>query len=415
MTVDDTTRLSLTTAGSIKLRAAFTISSTGDWIYKFAVPTLILHLTGSAVATAFAYVLEFIPYVIVGPFAGVIADRISRRQIMVACDAGSCLLALVIAALVQLGNPPIAALYICALALACTRPLYFPAFQGFLVEMISEENRPRFNSWAEVTEGLLTLAGPVLGISIVAVAGVPTATVLDAASFAASASLVATIAYRRMVRPESDLPGGFAGVLRDLAAGARVVAISRAILAGTILLTLANLAAYIIEGNLVYLVLHVQHHQKVTLGLVFGVQGLGAILGAFAAPRLLARYRTGHLLTAGLGIAASAMTLQAIAPQLPEIVAGQGLQGAGSALIVVCWFSSVQRLIPETLIGRFVSVVRAIGYVTLPVGALLGAWLLAVSAASRTLFACAAALQILVLLATTRTPLRRIDQEQPLS
>ena len=70
MTVDGAARPSLTTAGSIKLRAAFTISSTGDWIYKFAVPTLILHLTGSAVATAFAYVIEFIPYVIVGPFAG---------------------------------------------------------------------------------------------------------------------------------------------------------------------------------------------------------------------------------------------------------------------------------------------------------------------------------------------------------
>ena len=334
---------------------------------------------------------------------------------MVVCDAGSCLLALVIAALVQLGHPPIAALYLCALALACTRPLYFPAFQGFLVEMIGEDDRPRFNSWAEVTEGLLTLAGPVLGISIVAVAGVPTATVLDAVSFAASASLVATIAYRRMARPDTETAGGLAGVLRDLVAGLRVVAISRAILAGTIMLTLANLADNKIEGNLVYLVLHVQHHPKVTLGLVFGVQGLGAIAGAFAAPRLLARYRTGQLLIAYLSIAAAAMTVQAIAPPLPEIVAGQGLQGAGSALIVVCWFSSVQRLIPEQMIGRFVSVVRAIGYVTLPVGALLGAWLLTVSAASRALFGCAAALQILILLATTRTPLRRIDQEEPLT
>ena len=78
MTTDVTAKPILTRGGSVKLRAAFTISSTGDWIYKFAVPTLILRLTGSAVATAFAYVLEFIPYVIIGPFAGVIADRYSR-------------------------------------------------------------------------------------------------------------------------------------------------------------------------------------------------------------------------------------------------------------------------------------------------------------------------------------------------
>ncbi|HVB42501.1 MAG TPA: MFS transporter [Streptosporangiaceae bacterium] len=420
MTADSATPPTLSTAGSIKLRAAFTVSSTGDWIYKFAVPTLILHLTGSAPATAFAYVLEFIPYVVVGPFAGVLADRFSRRGTMVACDSVSCVLALVIAGLVMLGHPPLAALYGCALALGCTRPVYFPAFQGFLVEMVSEDKRPRFNSWTEMTDGLLSLAGPVLGISVVATAGVPRATVLDAISFAVSAGLVATIAYRRLPSPRADVraPDGdaglVAGVLRELAAGLRMVASSRVILTGTILLTLANLAAYIIEGNLVFLLLHVQHDAKIVLGLVFGVQGLGAVAGAFAAPRLLARFQTGLLLTAGLGVAAAAMVLQAIAPVLPVIAVGQGLQGAGSALIVVCWFSSVQRLIPHTMIGRFVSVVRAIGYATLPAGALLGAWLLTADAAARTLFACAATLQLLILLVTARSALRRIDAEEPL-
>ncbi len=413
MTQDHPATPTLGTSGSIKLRAAFTISSTGDWIYKFAVPTLILHLTGSATATAFAYVLEFIPYVIVGPFAGVLADRFSRRRVMVACDSGSCLLALLIAALVQFGHTPVVALYACAFALACMRPLYFPAFQGFLVDMVSERSRPRFNSWTEMTDGLLSLAGPVLGISVIAIAGVSRAAAADALSFAVSAALVATIGYRRLAAPRADTVGRVAGVLRDLGAGLRAVAVSRAILAGTILLTLTNLAAYIIEGNLVFLLLHVQHDPKITLGLVFGVQGLGAIAGAFAAPRLLGRYCTGHLIIAGLGLAAAGMVVQAIAPVLQAIVVGQGLQGAGSALIVVCWFSAVQRLVPGSLIGRFVSVVRAIGYATLPGGALLGAWLLSASSASRVLFGSAAILQLLILLAASRSALSRIDQEEP--
>jgi len=52
------------------LRSAFAISSIGDWIYRFAIPTLILRITGSALATAFAYVLEFLPYAIIGLVAG---------------------------------------------------------------------------------------------------------------------------------------------------------------------------------------------------------------------------------------------------------------------------------------------------------------------------------------------------------
>lgn len=412
MTMADLPAPCLTRGGSIALRAAFAISSTGDWIYKFAVPTLVVRLTGSPVDTAFAYVLEFIPYVIVGPVAGVAADRFPRRRMMIACDTGSCLLALAIAGLVQLGRPPIAALYACALALSCARPLYFPAFQAFLVEMTGEKDRPRLNSWFAATDSLLTFAGPALGISIVATAGVPVGTVVDAASFAVSASLVATIAYRRLPRPQRGARGWMAGVLHDVGTGLRTISITRSILAAVILLTLANLAAFLVEGNLVYVLLHLEHYPQIVLGVVFSAQGLGGIGGAMAAPRLLPRYQVGRLLIAGIALSAVALTIQAIAPRLPMIAAGQALEGCGATLVVVCWYTTVQRLIPEPVIGRFVSVVRAVGYATLPAGALLGAWLLAVSAGSRVLFGCAAILQLGILLGSIWSPLIRIGQEE---
>jgi MFS family permease len=396
--------------GSVALRTAFAISSAGDWIYKFAVPTLILRLTGSPLDTAFAYVLEFLPYVVIGPFAGVLADRFSRRQTMVGCDAGSCLLALCIAGLVQAGHPPIAALYALALALACTRPLYFPAFQGFLMEMVSEEQRPRFNSWTQVSDGLLSLGGPVLGTAVVAAAGVSLATVLDAVSFAASAALVAMIPYRRTAFPPGKAgKAGIGGVLADLAEGVRSMVATRAIGIGVLLVSGANLTAFLIEGNLVYLLLHTEHQAKVALGIVFSAQGAGAIIGAAVAPRLLRRARVGALLTAGLGVFAVALAIPAIVPHYPAIVAGQAVEGSASALTIVCWFTMVQRLVPELVIGRFVAAARAIGCLALPAGALVGAWILQVSANTRTLFACAAVIQVLIVLVTVRSALFRVD------
>ncbi len=197
-------------------------------------------------------------------------------------------------------------------------------------------------------------------------------------------------------------------MLHDLAGGVRAAIASPAVLAGTTLITGANLAAWIIEGNLVYLILAAGHQPKVILGVVFGVAGAGAVLGAVAAPRLLARYRAGPVLTAGMGLSAVAMMIPAAAPSWPFIAAGQGIEGAATALIVVCWFSELQRLIPPDVIGRLVAAGRATAYAAIPAGALLGAWLLTIT--TRTLFACAAGLQLTIFLLTTRSPLVRIHQ-----
>ncbi len=401
--------------GGITLLSAYAISSTGDWIYKFAVPTLILNLTGSAPATAFAYVLEFLPYVLIGPFAGVLADRWPRRGTMVGCDLSSCGLALVLAGLIWAGRPPIAALYLAALVLACVRPLYFPAFQGFVVETVSEDGRTRFNSSVQLIDGVLSLGGPVAGAAFVAALGASLATVLDAVSFAASASLVATIAYQRTARPAQTR--GSAGVLRsmfgELADGIRALGISRPIRAGLLLITSANLAAYIIEGNLVFLLLHAEHQPKVALGVAFAAQGVGAIIGAAAARRVLPRVRAGTLLVLGLGLSAAAMAVPAAYPQFAGIMADQVIEGAATTLIVVSWYTAVQRLIPEHLIGRFVAVVRAQGFLVIPVGALLGAWLLDASGQVRVLFLAAVSLQLVIALAATRSALLHVDIRQP--
>lgn len=129
---------------------------------------------------------------------------------------------------------------------------------------------------------------------------------------------------------------------------------------------------------------------------MFSAQGAGAIIGAFLAPRLLARIPTGRLLTTALALFAVALAIPAIWPHYPAIVAGQGVEGSASALTIVCWFTLVQRLVPGQVIGRFVSVARAIGCLVLPAGALLGAWILGTSATIRTLFACATAIQVVI-------------------
>lgn len=62
------------------------VSEVGDWLYSLAIYNLLLELTGSARAVAVAVVLQLLPQVFVGPLAGVLNDRLSRRKIMIAAD-----------------------------------------------------------------------------------------------------------------------------------------------------------------------------------------------------------------------------------------------------------------------------------------------------------------------------------------
>jgi MFS family permease len=383
------------------LLLAFFVSTVGDWIYRLAIPTLVLTITGSALATAVTYMLEFLPYIVIGLVSGVAADRVNRRLLMVACDSTSCVLALGIAGLTLLRHPPIAALYAAAFALACVRPFYFPAFQGFVVDVVPERRLAMVNSWTQMADSLLSFVGPVLGTVVIAAMGTTSATVANAASFALSALLVLAITYR-WKRPDSVTPSS---VGKDFVAGLRTLRSLRPVLVGTVLMALANLSAFAIEGSLFYLVLTVDRLPTVALGLVFGAQGLGAVLGAVLAPRLIDRFRIGLLLSWGMGFSGFAMLIPAAVPTWAGTIVGWGLEGIATSVIVVSWFTGRQKLVPSESIGRVVSVGRAIAYASIPLGALLGSALVAGAAPTRTLFLVAGLIQVGVFVACLLSPL----------
>jgi MFS family permease len=399
----------------LRLRSAFLVSSTGDWIYRFAVPTLILRITGSALATAFAYALEFIPYVIAGPVAGVVADRWNRRRILIVCDAASTGITLVIAAITALHPVPLALLYGCALLLACVRPLYFPAFQGLLVDTVPAVGRAAVNAWAQTVSSALTMMGPVAGTAIVAAAGVPLATVVNALSFAWSARLI----YRLACIHQPGIPPGtvpraapLAGLRRDFADGMRLLWQNKAIRYGTGLIAVANLAGSIVEANLIFLVVRAENLPKIVFGVIFSAQGAGAVIGALFAGRLAGRYPTGRLLVYGMGASAAAMLLPVAVPHWWIMIISLGGEAITTSIIVVSWFTERQRILPPTAIGRVSSVSRAIAYLAIPLGALLGGWLAGTADPLRDVFGAAAALQAAVFLGTALSPVARMGAGQ---
>lgn len=396
-------------ANGFRLRSAYAISSIGDWIYRFAIPTLILKITGSALATAFAYVLEFLPYAIIGLAAGVVADRGNRRRILVRCDSASAGVAVIIAGIAALHHFPLAVLYGCAFLLACVRPVYFPAFQGLLVDTIPERGRAGANAWIQAANSTLATFGPVAGTAIVAAAGVSLASLINALSFACSAILIYQVAYPGPPSAAQRHPaaGAMTGLRKDLADGMRLLWQNKPIRYGSALMAGANLAGSIVEADLIFLVVKAEHLPKIAVGIIFGAQGLGSVVGAAVSARLASRYPVGRLLTCGMGGSAVATLLPALAPQWYVIAACWGLDGLVSSVVVVTWFTERQRLVAPEAIGRAVSASRAIAYLTIPLGALVGGWLASSANPLQEVFGFAAALQVAVCVGTALSPLAR--------
>jgi Na+/melibiose symporter-like transporter len=192
------------------------------------------------------------------------------------------------------------------------------------------------------------MMGPVAGTAIVAAAGVSLATLINALSFACSAMLVYQIAYVR--RPSaSPYPGPAAGALvgmrRDFADGMRLLWRNKAIRYGSGLMAVANLAGSIVEANLIFLVVKVEGLPKIVFGVIFGAQGLGSVVGAMLATRLVGRYPAGRLLVSGMGVSAVATLLPALAPRWWMMTLCWGVDGIVMSVVVVSWFTERQRFI----------------------------------------------------------------------
>lgn len=390
------------------LRAAFIVSSSGDWIFRFALPVLVLRLTGSAVSTALTYAVEFVPFVVVGLFSGVVADRADRRQLMIACDVVSAAIVTGIGILCLL-DPPAVLVMAAAFLLGCVRPFSFPAFQGFLTERVAVRRRASMNAWVQGADGTLAMLGPVAGVAVVTLLGPTAASFANGASFAVSAVLIgATSAVATGRRLRESFGAACRSLVPDCAAALRLLRSHRALSWATVLLTLANFTFPAAAANLVYLVAGPDGRVPASLALISAAQGLGAVLAAAAAPVLLRRFAAGALMRSAMAVMVLALALPAIRPGTAVLTVCWFLAGAATSAFVVPWRTYRQGAVDPEFLGRVVGLQRAIPFAAIPVSSLLGGWLVT-EFGSTALFTVAAAVQVLVWLGTRYSPLGRAN------
>lgn len=167
------------------------VSQLGDWFSAITVQALLLQYTGSVTALAGFQIAAMLPGFLLGPLAGVVVDRFSRKQVMIAADLVRAVVALGL--LAMRGPETVWIGYVCVAGLSTFAAFFEPARVATLPNITSGEELITANTLSSVTWSVLLTSGALLGGLVGRFFGTDTAFVLNAVSFIGSALLIARI------------------------------------------------------------------------------------------------------------------------------------------------------------------------------------------------------------------------------
>lgn len=376
------------------LWAARTVSVFGTWLLVVAVPAHVFHLTGSVLAAGAALAAEFLPPVLLGPFAGVLVDRWDRRRAMVVAEV---LRAAAVTLLLFARDPGDLWLVYVALVVESTGTVVFrPAAQAHLPVVVGAGTvLSGANALNSVTDGVARLVGAPLGGALVGLVGFPALVLADVASYLVSAGLIASMSRRA----GGDKGSGVGDELRAGLAFLRSQRTARTLLVVSTVFLAANasLSALLVPFGITAL------GGDGPVGLVMSGLGVGFLLGAPLSRVLVDRLRSGPLLAGALVVTSVGFVLLFSSASLISALPAAVLIGlAGSAALVVTQ-TALQRVTPTEVLGRVGAVMFTGEAVATFVGALAGPALAELTSARTTAYA-ACAVTVFAAVYATSTP-----------
>jgi MFS family permease len=171
-----------------RLWCAQIVSEIGDWFYTLAIYTLLLQLTGQASSVALALVLQVLPQTFVGPMAGVVNDRISRKKVMIAADL--IRVVIVFSMLLVRSRSMVWLVYPLLLAETIMAAFFEPARSSVIPNITAREDVIVANTLSSTTWSMNLVLGATIGGIVAAWLGRDAVFVLNALSFLVSAALI---------------------------------------------------------------------------------------------------------------------------------------------------------------------------------------------------------------------------------
>jgi predicted MFS family arabinose efflux permease len=310
-----------------------------------------------------------LPFILFAIPAGLLADRISRRALMAGSEALRAAALLGILALVWMNVLTLPLLALLGFVAVCGTVVYSVAAPALVPSLVPPQSLPSANARIELARTVAFAGGPALGGVLVGWVGAA-----PAFGFAATLSVIAVVLLSGIYEPLRK-PAPKRHPLQEIREGAAFVfqhPLLRPVFATQFIF---NVASFLV---LAIFVPYAVRHLGLTasgVGTVLAMYGVGMVVGALSATRVMQRLQFGTVI--GLGpvtgfVAAVVLALTTIVPS--ALLAGLGffLLGAGPILWVISTTTLRQSVTPPRLLGR-VSAINIMSYGARPIGAALGA------------------------------------------
>ena len=351
-----------------------TISEAGTQVSQLAIPTVAILLLGaSPFQVGLLTALEWLPFLVLSLVAGVYADRLKRRPLMIASDIGRIVALITIPVAFSLGLLTMEQLYAVALVVGIFNVFFGISYQSYLPALIDRADLIEGNSKLEISRSTAQLAGPAIAGFAIQAIGAARAIYIDAASFLVSAVSVWLI-KKPEPKPAPVAASGRTGFWHEMWEGIQVVIHNPTLwkIAGsTATSNLGSNMAFAVELIFMYRYLHLAPG---AVGLIFAIGAIGGIVGAAASGAIAKRLGVGvTLLVSILGgglLMATPLAAQTNAPVFLSVVLF--LTFIIEAPYNITQVSLRQAITPDRVQGRMNATMRTIVLGTIPIGSMAG-------------------------------------------
>lgn len=327
------------------------VSTTGTYMQAVAQSWLVYRLTGSAALLGLIVFSGQISVFVLAPLSGTLADRVSRRRVLLVTESASMALSFLLAALTLMGEVRVWQVFAIAAALGVANAFNFPARQAFVADIVEKEELIRAIPLNSAMINTARILGPSLAGLLVAAIGEGWCFLINGVSYVA---VIAGLLLMKISTPKRDRRG--ASVIKNISEGFQFVARSGPDLALLALLGLVSFWGMRFEVLMPIFVDKILHAGPRGLGLLMGATGVGAVLGSLIlAAQDRMRELGGWVAFSSAGFGASLILFAISRSFWLSVVL---IAASGMAMVAQLDSSStlIQEMVPDALRGRVTAI-----------------------------------------------------------
>jgi MFS family permease len=347
------------------------ISQTGTWLQTIATSWLIYHLTGSTFLLGLAAFAQYIPMLVLGPFAGVWVDRQRKRKVLMITQGFALAQALAMLTVVASGHVQAWHLIVANLVLGILNAFDSPARQSQLVELVGGKNDlPNAIAFSSALMNGARFIGPMIGGAVIAGFGEVWGFALN--SMMRGAVILALWLIRAVPRQSEKTNAGW---LEQLAAGFRYAYGFLPSRSALLLLSAVSFGIQPYQSLAPYFARDVFHGGSETLGYLMGAGGLGAVSGMMYLAMKPSVRGLLSLIPFTAATAGAALIVFSFSKTLWLALPMLFLAGMGAMLSAASTNTVLQTIVEDRLRARVVSIYMMSFLGVTPLGALFAGML----------------------------------------